>query len=126
MEKIESALRLVIAYTEAVNRRDLSGMMDLFNEECLFEPAFPGLTGIQINGKSATADYWKQFFTKNPTVVMKVEEVAGMGHRCFLRYSWEGLTTMAPGTDLRGADIFLEKNGLLTQCYSYSKRGSDE
>jgi ketosteroid isomerase-like protein len=37
MERVESGVRTMIAFTEAVNRHDLAAMMDLVSDNCVFE-----------------------------------------------------------------------------------------
>ncbi|MGD0708552.1 MAG: nuclear transport factor 2 family protein [Anaerolineaceae bacterium] len=45
MAKFESAIRTVLDFNEAFNRRDVPGMMQLMSDDCRFENTTPAPDG---------------------------------------------------------------------------------
>ncbi len=116
MAKIESAIRLVLQFNEAFNRHDVTGMMKLMSDDCLFENTAPAPDGTIYSGKDAVTQFWQDFFRESPQAHIDIEEIFGMGNRCIMRwkYSWgEG--------HVRGVDIFKVEEGLITEKLSYVK-----
>ena len=116
MAKIETAIRLVLQFNEAFNRHDVSGMMQLMSEDCIFENTDPAPDGTLYSGKEAVTRFWQDFFRESPQAHIDIEEIFGMGNRCIMRwkYSWgEG--------HVRGVDIFKVEDGLISEKLSYVK-----
>lgn len=116
MAKLESGIRLVLQFNEAFNRHDVSGMMQLMSEDCVFENTDPAPDGTVYSGKEAVTQFWQDFFCKAPQAHIDIEEIFGMGSRCVMRwkYSWgEG--------HVRGVDVFNLKDGLISEKFSYVK-----
>lgn len=116
MAKIESAIRLVLKFNEAFNRHDVSGMMQLMSEDCVFENTDPAPDGTVYSGKEAVTRFWQDFFRESPQAHIDIEEIFGFGNRCIMRwkYSWgEG--------HVRGVDVFKLKDGLIAEKLSYVK-----
>jgi ketosteroid isomerase-like protein len=119
MERLETGIHLIIALTEAINRRDLSAMLHVFSENCVFEP--PSLSSELIQGKPAISSYWQEFFTRYPQAHFKIEEVFGFGTRCISRWSSECTDTIGTVSHLRGADLIRIRDGQITEQLSYYK-----
>jgi predicted SnoaL-like aldol condensation-catalyzing enzyme len=116
MAKIESAIRLVLQFNEAFNHHDVSGMMKLMSEDCVFENTDPPPDGTVYSGKEVVTRFWQDFFRESPQAHIDIEEIFGMGNRCIMRwkYSWgEG--------HVRGVDIFKVEESLITEKLSYVK-----
>jgi predicted SnoaL-like aldol condensation-catalyzing enzyme len=116
MAKIESAIRLVLKFNEAFNRHDVSGMMQLMSDDCVFENTDPAPDGTVYSGKEVVTRFWQDFFRESPQAHIDIEEIFGMGNRCIMRwkYSWgEG--------HVRGVDIFKVVDGLISEKFSYVK-----
>ena len=116
MAKIESAIRLVLQFNEAFNRHDVTGMMKLMSDDCLFENTAPAPDGTIYSGKDAVTQFWQDFFRESPQAHIDIEEIFGTGNRCIMRwkYSWgEG--------HVRGVDIFKVVDGLISEKLSYVK-----
>ena len=117
MEKIESAMRVVLEFNEAFNRHDIAGMMQRMTDDCVFENTNPAPDGTVYSGKEAVTQFWQDFFRESPQAHIEIEEVFGLGNnRCVMRwkYSWgDGY--------VRGVDIFQVKEGLIRQKLSYVK-----
>jgi len=116
MAKIESAIRLVLQFNEAFNRHDVTEMMQMMSEDCVFENTDPFPDGTVYSGKEAVTCFWQDFFREAPQAHIDIEEIFGMGNRCIMRwkYSWgEG--------HIRGVDIFKVEDGLISEKLSYVK-----
>ena len=121
MAKIESAMRLVLDFNEAFNRHDVPGMMQLMTDECIFENTYPAPDGTRYAGKEAVTQFWQDFFRKSPQAHIEIEEIFGMGSRCIMRWRYEWVDPAGTKGHVRGVDIFQEKNGLLSEKFSYVK-----
>ncbi len=121
MERLESGVRVAIAFNEAFNRHDLPAMMELMSETCVFESYSPAPDGTRYEGKQAIAQFWQELFTRTPDAHLKVEDIFGFGHRCIMlwRYDW----TDASGNKrhLRGVDISREQDGTIHEKLLYGK-----
>lgn len=121
MDRIESGVRTVIAFTEAFNQRDLPAMLQHLAETCLFESPSPAPAGQVYRGKSAISQYWQGYFTRYPHAHLKIEEALGFGMRCISRWTCERTDPSGVTTILHGADLFRLQDGLITEHLSYIK-----
>lgn len=122
MSRIESAIRVVLKFNEALNRHDIAGMLRLMSDDCIFEAASPAPDGTTYKGKEGISLYWQNFFRNSPHARFELEEIFSLGLRCITRwkYDWEG----ADGEKkryIRGADIFQVRDGLICEQRSYLK-----
>jgi ketosteroid isomerase-like protein len=81
MDRIEGAIRVVLAFHEALNRHDTAAMMALMSADCVFENTAPAPNGAVYTGKAAVTQFWRDFFAASPEAHFAVEEVFGMGMR---------------------------------------------
>ena len=86
MSKIESAMRIVLAFNEAFNRHDVEGMMQLMSEDCVFENTTPAPDGTVYTGKEAVTKFWQNFFRESPKAHIEIEEIFGLGNHCIMRW----------------------------------------
>jgi predicted SnoaL-like aldol condensation-catalyzing enzyme len=121
MERLESATRVAVAFIEAFNRHDVTGMLQLVSEACLFEAPSPPPDGVIITGKAALTEYWSAFFRQYPQSHLKVEESIGYGTRSIVRWKCDWVDGTGEKQHIRGVDIFLVQNGLITGKLSYIK-----
>lgn len=121
MARFESGVRLVIEFNEAFNRHDVSGMMKLMSEDCVFENTDPAPDGAIYTGKEAVTRFWQDFFAQSPHAHIKIDEIFGFGNRCIMlwRYDWEDASG-AKG-HVRGVDIFRIQNSFICEKLSYVK-----
>ena len=82
MSKIETAIRVVVAFNEAVNRHDVAGMVKLLSDDCIFDTSAPAPDGAVYTGKEAITQYLHDFFQKFPQAHIQIEDIYGFGHRC--------------------------------------------
>ncbi len=121
MPKVEAAMRIVLAFNDAFNRHDVSEMMKLMSENCVFENTDPAPDGTRYAGKEVVTQFWQDFFHESSHAHIDIEEIFSLGMRCIMRwqYSWED----AEGKKghVRGVDIFKVEDGLITEKFSYVK-----
>lgn len=121
MSRIETAVRTVLAFNEAFNRHDVTGMMALMSDDCVFENTAPAPDGTVYQGKEAVTQFWQEFFRQSPQAHIEVEEIFGLGYRCVMRWRYAWVDEKGDRGHVRGVDIFQVKNDLISQKLSYVK-----
>ncbi len=121
MERIESAMRAVLAFNEAFNRHDVAGMMQLMSDDCVFENTVPAPDGTVYKGKAAVTQFWQEFFRESPQAHIAIEDIFGLGLRCIMRWRYEWVDAAGNKGHIRGVDIFQVKDGLICEKLSYVK-----
>ncbi len=121
MSRLESAMRVVLAFNEAFNRLDVAGMMQLMSDDCVFENTAPAPDGTVYSGKEAVTRFWQDFFRESPQAHIEVEEIFGFGMRCIMRWRYDWVDLAGAKGHVRGVDIFQVKNGSICQKLSYVK-----
>ena len=121
MSKIESSIRLVLEFNEAFNRHDVVAMMQLMSEDCTFENTSPAPDGEVYAGKAAVTKFWQEFFHESPEAQIEIEEIFGFGNRCIMRWRYSWVDLSGKEGHVRGIDLFLVKDGLISEKLSYVK-----
>ena len=122
MSKIESATRIILEFNEAFNRHNVTGMMQLMSDDCVFENTDPAPDGTVYSGKEAVTQFWLNFFRESPHAHIDIEEVFGLGnHRCVMRWKYNWVDAAGQKGHVRGVDIFQVKEGLISEKLSYVK-----
>jgi limonene-1,2-epoxide hydrolase len=121
MSRIETAVRVVLAFNEAFNRHDVAGMMQLMSDDCIFENTAPAPDGTVYAGKEAVTQFWQEFFRQSPQAHIEIEEIFGLGFRCVMRWRYEWVDMAGEKGHVRGVDIFQVKNGRISEKLSYVK-----
>ena len=121
MSKLESAIRIVLEFNEAFNRHDVTGMMQLMSDDCIFENTDPAPDGAVYSGKEVVTHYWKGFFRESPHAYIEIEEIFGFGERCIMRWRYSWVDIGEEKGHVRGVDIFRVRNGAIREKLSYVK-----
>jgi len=121
MSKIETAIRISLAFNEAFNRHDVAGMVKLLSEDCTFETSAPAPDGAVYTGKEAITSYLRNFFRESPQVYMQIEDIYGFGHRCNMHWRCRWVDEVGHQQHVRGVDVIQEKEGLICKRLSYAK-----
>jgi len=121
MSKVESATRVVLEFNEAFNHHDVTGMMKLMSDDCVFENTNPAPDGTVYSGKEAVTQFWQDFFRESPHAHIEIEEVFGMGMRCIMRWRYEWEDAAGEKGHVRGVDVFQVRDGLIRKKLSYVK-----
>lgn len=121
MARIESAIRIVLAFNEAFNRHDVPGMMQQMSEDCVFENSAPAPDGAVYAGKEIVTQFWQAFFRESPQAHIEIEDIFGMGNRCVMRWRYDWVDAAGKKGHVRGIDVFQVKNGFISEKLSYVK-----
>ena len=121
MSKIESSMRIVLAFNEAFNRHDIDGMMKLMSDDCVFENTAPAPDGTAYKGKDAVTQFWRDFFRESASAHIEIEEIFGLGNHCIMRWRYEWVDESGTKGHVRGVDIFLVREGFIAEKLSYVK-----
>ena len=124
MSRLESSVRVVLAFNEAFNRHDLTEMMQLMSDDCVFENTGPAPEGAVYAGKEAITQFWQGFFRESPQAHIEIEEIFGLGIRCVMRWRYDWVDAAGKKGHIRGVDIFQVKNGSICEKLSYVKEKS--
>ena len=121
MSKLESAMRVALAFNDAFNRHDVAAMMQLMSDNCVFENTTPAPDGTRYVGKQAVTQFWQDFFQASPNAHIEIEDVYGLGEHCIMRWKYNWVDATGKKGHVRGIDLFQVENGLITQKLSYVK-----
>lgn len=121
MERLETAIRTVLAFNEAFNRHDVAGMMQLMSDDCVFENTVPAPDGAVYTGKEAVAQFWRDFFRASPQAHIAIEEILSLGLRCVMRWRYDWVDAAGQTGHVRGVDIFRVQDGFICEKLSYAK-----
>jgi limonene-1,2-epoxide hydrolase len=121
MSRLENSIRLVLQFNEAFNRHDVAGMMQLVSADCAFEDRNPAPDGTRYSGKEAVTRFWEDFFQKTPGAHSEIEDIFSLGLRCVMRSRCDWLDAFGKQAHVRGVDLFLVKEGLISERLSYVK-----
>jgi ketosteroid isomerase-like protein len=121
MERIESAMRVVLDFNEAFNRHDVTGMMQLMSDNCVFENTAPTPDGTVYSGKEAVTQFWQDFFRQSQHAHIAIEEIFGMGMHCIMRWRYTWVDATGEKGHVRGVDIFKVMDGFICEKFSYVK-----
>jgi ketosteroid isomerase-like protein len=121
MAKVESAMRLVLAFNDAFNQHDVEGMMKLMSDDCVFENTAPAPDGTVYKGKDAVTQFWRDFFRESPSAHIEIEEIFGLGNHCIMRWRYDWVEASGIKGHVRGVDIFKIREGFISEKLSYVK-----
>ena len=121
MSRLESGVRIVLAFNEAFNRHDVEAMMQYMSDDCVFENTQPAPDGKRHVGKEAVTHYWHAFFRHSPQARIEIEEIFGLGQRCVMRWRYEWIDQDSQKGYVRGVDVFKFRDSLILEKLSYVK-----
>ena len=121
MSTLESAIRVVLEFNEAFNRHDVTHMMLLMSDDCVFENTDPAPDGALYSGKEAVTHFWEDFFRESPRAHIEIEELFGFGVRSIMRWRYDWVDVADRRGHVRGVDIYTVKNGSICEKLSYVK-----
>lgn len=113
--------QIAIAFNDALNARDIDGMMRLMSEDCVFENTAPPPDGARYEGQANVRAFWEQFFAGAPQTRIEVEEIFGEGNRCVMRWVYRWTDAAGVAGHIRGIDLYTLRDGLIAEKRSYVK-----
>jgi uncharacterized protein (TIGR03086 family) len=110
---------VVERFNAAFNRHDVTAVMALMTEHCVFEGTAPP-DGHRYVGSAAVRAAWEQLFAESPDAWFDTEELIAAGDRVVVRwrYRWG---PGGSGGHVRGVDVFRVADGLVTEKLAYVK-----
>jgi len=121
ISRVETAVRVVLKFNEAFNRRDLNGLLQHINNDCIFETNDPGPDGTSYVGKKAIAAFLNDLFNRTPKASIEIEDIFGFSVRCVLRWKYSWINSAGEKEHMRGVDLFQVQNKLICEKLSYIK-----
>ena len=58
----QSTVGIIEKFNEALNRHDVTAVMALMTEDCLFDNTNPAPDGERFEGQEAVRSFWEEFF----------------------------------------------------------------
>jgi ketosteroid isomerase-like protein len=116
-----SPVDLVLAFNEALNRRELCQMMDMMTEDCTFENTYPPPDGSRYAGKASVSAFWADFFSQSTEARFEVEEIFGDDERCVMRWKYHWAQQDGGSGHIRGVDLYRISSGKICEKLSYVK-----
>jgi|GEM_PF-877188 len=121
MSRVESALRVVMEFSEAFNRSDMDAMMRLMSDDCVLESSGPAPDGAVYSGKAAVSGYWEECMRGMPGAALAIEQIYGTGLRCVILCKLEWTDAAGRRRHIRASGVFRVENGLIREQMSYLK-----
>lgn len=121
MSDMEPAMRIVLDFNDAFNEHDVTEMMKLMSEDCIFDNTEPAPDGTVYLGKKAVTRFWEDFFRESPGAHIDVEEIFAAGEHCIMRWKYNWVDAEGRKGHVRGVDVFKVTNGLIREKLSYVK-----
>ncbi|HVP48165.1 MAG TPA: nuclear transport factor 2 family protein [Bryobacteraceae bacterium] len=107
-------------FNDAFKRHDADALAMLLTEDTLFEDTSPAPDGRRIEGKATVADFWRQWFARNPDAQFETEEMIVSGDRAVVRWVYRTMRNGQPW-HLRGVDVFTVREGKVAAKLAYVK-----
>ena len=114
-------IQTVIQFNEALNARDVTGMMRLMTQDCVFENTTPPPDGERFVGQEAVRRFWEQFFQDASEIHFEVEDLFGVEDRCVMRWVYTWKNRLGETGHIRGIDLYTLAGHRISGKYSYVK-----
>lgn len=116
----ESTRRTIEAFNDAFNRGDADAVASLLTEDTVFENTSPPPDGQRIEGKTAVAEFWRRWFSRNPGALFEAEDMIVAGDRAVVQWVYRKSRDGQPW-HIRGVDVFLVREGKVAAKQAYVK-----
>lgn len=113
-------IALVRRFNDALNARDVDGMMRLMTEDCVFENTAPPPDGTRFAGQADVRAFWEGFFGAAQAHI-EVEEIAAFDDRCVMRWTYRWVDAAGRAGHIRGIDLYRVRDGRIAEKLSYVK-----
>lgn len=114
-------IALVRAFNDALNARDVDGMMRRMTRDCIFENTSPAPDGARYEGQEAVGAFWQEFFRSASTARIAVQEIFACENRCVMRWTYHWTDANGESGHVRGVDVYKIEDGLIAEKLSYVK-----
>lgn len=117
----DARVKAVIAFNEALNRRDVGTMMSYFADECVFENTYPPPDGARFDGQRQVRAFWEEFFRSASQARIEPEEIFACSDRCVMLWRYDWRNQAGESGHIRGVDIYYFLGDKISQKLSYVK-----
>jgi uncharacterized protein (TIGR02246 family) len=119
----QAAVRVVQRFNDALNARDVDGMMRLMTPDCVFENTDPPPDGARFQGQAEVRAFWESFFQGSAQAAIEIEEIFASGQRCVMRWTYRWTDLNGQAGHVRGVDVYRLDvgRGLIAEKLSYVK-----
>jgi uncharacterized protein (TIGR02246 family) len=117
----EPVLRIVRRFNDALNARDVDGMMRLMTPDCIFENTDPPPDGARYQGQAQVRAFWESFFQGAAQAAIEIEEIFASGERCVMRWTYRWVDLNGQPGHIRGVDVYRLDHDLIAEKLSYVK-----
>ncbi len=115
------AIRVVVQFNDALNARDLAGMLRQITPDCIFENTSPSPDGERYVGLVSIRAFWEQFFKDSRHAAIEIEEIFACGDRCIMRWTYRWVDLEGRPGHIRGVDLYRLEGDLIAEKLSYVK-----
>jgi ketosteroid isomerase-like protein len=112
---------VVERFNEALNRHDVTAVMALMTDDCIFENTYPPPDGERHVGQAAVRAFWEALLRASPTAHFTAEELVACGDRCIVRWRYDYGGDGSPAGHIRGIDLMRVRDGKVAEKLSYVK-----
>lgn len=117
----DATLAVVRAFNDALNARDLPGMLACLTPDSVFENTYPPPDGSRHAGLAEVRAFWEQFFQGSSSARIEVEEIFACGERGVMRWTYHWQNPRGERGHIRGIDLYTLRGGLIAEKFSYVK-----
>jgi hypothetical protein len=114
-------IELVRAFNDALNARDVDGMMRRMTDACVFENTYPAPEGTRYVGQAAVRAFWEKFFRDANEPRIEIKEIFACASRCVMRWRYAWTNASGESGYVHGVDIYKIEKGLIAEKLSYVK-----
>lgn len=112
---------VVNKFNEAFNRHNISEIMSLMTNDCIFENTYPAPDGTCFVGQKEIGLFWEKFFSDSKNARFEVEEQFTSDDRCIVRWIYHWKDKFRREGHVRGVDIITVRDGKIAAKLSYVK-----
>jgi ketosteroid isomerase-like protein len=115
------AIDVVQRFHQALNARDLEGMLACLTDDTVFENTHPAPDGTRYEGRTAVRSFWEGFLEGSTAAHFEAQEVFAAGDRCVMRWVYTWVDARGVEGHIRGVDLYRVRGGLIAEKLSYVK-----
>jgi len=117
----QSTVGIIEKFNEALNQHNVTAVMALMTEDCLFDNTYPAPDGERFVGQEAVGRFWEEFFRSSPDAMFTSEEMITSGDRCVIRWRYDWTNTDGSRGHVRGVDVMKVRDGKVAEKLAYVK-----
>lgn len=117
----DQELELLHGFNGAFNRHDVTAMMAMMIDDCVFENTYPPPDGTRYQGQSSVRASWQEFFSSSTEASIHIEDMLSAGGRGVQRWTYRWRHSDGSSGSIRGVDVLRSRQGRIAEKLSYVK-----